>query len=215
MRPLQAIEAPAFAVSDMPQMAHYVHQRACMVVQAMSQYAPVAPPPVQTVAAVPAAEEQLEASQANEIDLEARGEDAGGVIEASAPTAPVDSSTLTPSTEPAVTAIVPDAIPSLDTVASTQASSEPDHVVAPTTAASEPSPAPATSIPDESGSVQPALEAEPPTPAKRKREESDDAIDPDTMTVAQLKASLGALDMDTNGLKKDLVARLKEALANQ
>ncbi len=222
VRPVAAVQAPAFAVADMPQMAHYVHQRACMVVQAMAQYAAIAAPPREVIPSLPAeAEADVVAitSDANEVEAQTTRDE--------------------PEAAPLATASEPVAQPSAEIVepvqtdSSSKATEELPKVAAPI----EDVPVPVPAQHAESNVV----EGEKKTP-KRKRDaaelEAEDAPEtpnvsnveaesasqtpqtagtpsgkaPASMTVPELKAALSALGLDTKGLKKDLLQRYIEAL---
>jgi hypothetical protein len=202
-RPLASVEAPAFAVADMPQMAHYVHQRACFEVQRMTQLAPAlpAPPTESTVTAQPAEEESAAiTSDAVEADPEPKSAEDGGV---KAPEAAGEIATVEPAPKPSVTVDVPE----------------------PKAAPAEPEPATPSQKAEEKTEEQAAEEQ---TPSRKRKAEQETNVPatpatpatpstPSTkkissMTVAELKEALSARGLDTSGLKKDLVKRYTDAV---
>ena len=196
----QSVTAPAFAVADMPQMAHYVYQRALLVVEQMSQASVppmlLAPPQGQTTTA-PGTEEPVQSADAGEADAEK-----------------ADSDVLPPSVVAFTSAPIEQQPPAV-----TEAAHEPPAMVDVTPA----------QVPVPAIEIAPATPAKDDVKAKtpRSKRTADQAADGDdtpatpsagkvgSMTVAELKAALSAAGLDTKGLKKDLVQRYQAHLDAQ
>ena len=213
------VQAPAFAVADMPQMAHYVHQRACLLVQAMHQQVPVTALPQEYVSSEPQSELVVATSDANEVDAPSKRDEAeetvvpaaSELVKESSAGAPVETAATTVAEVPVATEAAAEAVtapveehvateapatPSKKTPKRKRTAQDEEAVEA------EATPKPSATEPSGTPSATPAAS----TPGKN----------PNSMTVAELRAALGELGVDTKGLlKKDLVVKYTEATQKQ
>ena len=198
----QNVAAPAFAVTDMPQMAHYVYQRALLVVEQMSRAsAPpmlLAPPQGQTTSAAEGEEPVAQSADAGEADAEKADSDVLPPSVVTFTSAPVEQ-------VPAVAEQVQD--PPAMVVDTPVQAPVPTIEITPATLAKEDNAK--TKTPRSKRTAEQSEEGDetPATPSSAGKVGS--------MTVTELKAALSAAGLDTKGLKKDLVQRYQAHLDAQ